>query len=128
MCRSPCPGADYVLCTSWDGPTTESFNLLAVSLKNGSSRVVLRAVTEPRLIAPDRLLFTRGTTVMTVGFDPVRGTVVGEPRVAIWRAFAQINGRTRRTSRLRPVADSHTYPADVSARVFGWFALMRRAR
>jgi eukaryotic-like serine/threonine-protein kinase len=77
------PGADYVLCTSWDGPTTESFNLLAVSLKNGSSRVVLRAVTEPRLIAPDRLLFTRGTTVMTVGFDPVRGTVVGEPRVAL---------------------------------------------
>lgn len=77
------PGADYVLCTSWDGPTTESFNLLAVSLKNGSSRTVLRAVTEPRLIAPDRLLFTRGTTVMTVGFDPVRGTVVGEPRVAL---------------------------------------------
>ncbi len=77
------PGADYVLCTSWDGPTTESFNLLAVSLKNGSSRTVLRVVTEPRLIAPDRLLFTRGTTVMTVGFDPVRGTVVGEPRVAM---------------------------------------------
>jgi len=76
-------GADYVLCTSWDGPTTESFNLLAVSLKNGSLRTVLRAVTEPRLIAPNRLLFTRGTTVMTVGFDPVHGTVVGEPKVAL---------------------------------------------
>jgi len=46
-------------------------------------RTVLRAVTEPRLIAPDRLLFTRGTTVMTVAFDPVRATVVGEPRVAL---------------------------------------------
>lgn len=77
------PGADYVLCTSWDGPTTESFNLLAVSLKDGSLRTVLRAVTEPRLIAPDRLVFTRGTTVMTVGFDPVRGKVVGEPKVAL---------------------------------------------
>jgi serine/threonine protein kinase/Tol biopolymer transport system component len=95
------PGADYLLCTSWDGPTTESFNLLAVSLKDGSSRVVLRAVTEPRLLAPDRLLFTRGTTVMTVGFDPVRGVVAGEPKVAIegvrtdqWQDSAYIGAST----------------------------------
>jgi hypothetical protein len=77
------PGAQYVLTTAWDGPTTESFCLLAVSLKDGAVRTVLRAVTEPRLIAPDQLIFMRGTTVMSVGFDPVRGTVIGEPTVAL---------------------------------------------
>lgn len=77
------PDADYVLATAWDGPTTESFCLLAVSLKDGAVRTVLRAATEPRLIAPDRLIFMRGTTVMSVGFDPVRGTVIGEPTVAL---------------------------------------------
>jgi Tol biopolymer transport system component len=77
------PGANYLLCCSWDGFTTEDYNLVAVSLTDGTIRTVLRAVTEPRLIAPDRLLFTRGTTVMTVGFDPAQGIVVGEPKVAL---------------------------------------------
>lgn len=77
------PGADYFLCGAWDGPTTESFNLLAVSLKDGSLRMVMRAANEPRLIAPDRLLFTRGTTVMSVGFDPKRGVTVGDATVAL---------------------------------------------
>ncbi len=77
------PGADFILCCSWNGPTTESFNVMAVSLKDGSVRTVLRAATEPRLIAEDRLLFTRGTTVMAVGFDASRGVVVGEPTVAL---------------------------------------------
>ncbi|XVJ59438.1 MAG: protein kinase [Tepidisphaera sp.] len=77
------PGADFILCGSWDGPTTESFNLMAISLKDGAVRTVLRAATEPRLIARDRLVFTRGTTVMTVGFDAARGIVTGEPTVAI---------------------------------------------
>ena len=77
------PGADYILCNSWDGPTTESFNLLAVSLKDGTVRTVLRTAAEPRLIANDRLLFMRGTTAMTAAFDPARGVVVGEPTVAL---------------------------------------------
>lgn len=77
------PGAQYVLTTAWDGPTTESFCLLAVSLKDGAVRTVLRAVTEPRLVAPDRLIFMRGTTVMSAAFDPVRGVVIGEPKVAL---------------------------------------------
>jgi eukaryotic-like serine/threonine-protein kinase len=77
------PGADYILSGSWSGLSTEGYNLVAVSLKDGSVRTVLHTVTEPRLIAPDRLLFTRGTTVMTVGFDPSRGTIVGEPTVAL---------------------------------------------
>ena len=77
------PGAEYVLTTAWDGPTTESFCLLAVSLKDGAVRTVLRAVTEPRLIAPDRLIFMRGTTVMSAAFDPVRGVIIGDPKVAL---------------------------------------------
>lgn len=77
------PGADYVLACGWDGFTTEDYRLYAVSLSDGSVRLVMKTATEPRLIARDRLLFTRGTTVMSVGFDPVRGTTVGEPTVAL---------------------------------------------
>ncbi len=76
-------GADYLLSGSWGGFSTEDYNLVAVSLTDGTIRTVLRTVTEPRLIATDRLLFMRGTTVMTVGFDPIRGVVVGEPTVAL---------------------------------------------
>ncbi len=76
-------GADYVLAGSWTGFSTEEYNLVAVSLTDGKIRNVLRSMTEPRLIAPDRLLFMRGTTVMTVGFDPARGVIVGEPTVAL---------------------------------------------
>ncbi|MFO0963691.1 MAG: protein kinase [Phycisphaerales bacterium] len=77
------PGADYILCCSWNGPTTESFEVLAVSLKDGSLRTVLRTATEPRLIADNRLTFMRGTTVMTIGFDAKTGTTVGDPVVAL---------------------------------------------
>ncbi len=84
------PGADYVLSCSWSGFTTEEYNLVAVSLKDGRVRTVLRTATEPRLIAPDRLIFTRGTTVMTVGFDPKRGVIVGEPTVALERVLTDM--------------------------------------
>lgn len=84
------PGADYILSGSWGGFSTEDYNLVAVSLKDGSVRTVLRTMTEPRLIAPDRLLFMRGTTVMTVGFDPARGVVVGEPTVALERVLSDM--------------------------------------
>ncbi len=77
------PGANYILSDSWSGFSTEDYNLIAVSLNDGSSRLVLRAVAEPRFITPTRLLFTRGTTVMTVAFDPSRGVTVGEPTVAV---------------------------------------------
>jgi Tol biopolymer transport system component len=76
-------GTDYVLSGSWSGFTTEDYNLVAVSLTDGTIRTLLRTATEPRLIAPDRLLFMRGTTAMTVGFDPKRGVIVGEPTVAL---------------------------------------------
>lgn len=84
------PGADYILSDSWSGFSTEEYNLVAVSLKDGRVRPVLRTATEPRLIAPDRLIFTRGTTVMTVGFDPKRGVTVGEPTVALERVLTDM--------------------------------------
>lgn len=84
------PGADYVLSGSWGGFSIEDYNLVAVSLKDGTVRTVLRTMTEPRLIAPDRLLFMRGTTVMTVGFDPARCVTVGEPTVALERVITDM--------------------------------------
>lgn len=84
------PGADYVLSDSWSGFSTEEYNLVAVSIKDGRARTVLRAATEPRLISPDRLIFKRGTTVMTVGFDPKRGVTIGEPTVALARVLTDM--------------------------------------
>ncbi len=77
------PNAHYVIASVWDGPTTENYQLVTVSLADGTIRSLLRTASGPLLISPDRLLFTRGTTVMTVGFDPVRGVAVGEPVVAL---------------------------------------------
>ncbi|MBL8840839.1 MAG: serine/threonine-protein kinase [Planctomycetes bacterium] len=77
------PGASYVLACAWDGFTTEDYHLVSISLADGKLRSVLRVATEPRLLAPDRLLFTRGSTVMTVGFDRERGVAVGEATVAL---------------------------------------------
>jgi len=77
------PGASYFLACAWDGFTTESYHLVSISLADGALRTVLRHATEPRLLAPDRLLFTRGSTVMTVGFDRERGVTVGEATVAL---------------------------------------------
>ena len=77
------PGASYLLACAWDGLTTENYYLVSISLADGTMRTVLRAATEPRLLAPDLLLFTRGSTVMTVGFDRERGVTVGEATVAL---------------------------------------------
>ncbi len=76
-------GADYVLATVWDSDTIESYSLVAVSLADGAVRSVLRKAADTRLIARDKLVFMRGSTALTVGFDPVRGVVVGEPAVAL---------------------------------------------
>ncbi len=77
------PGQDYLLCSVWDGDTTESYHLIKVSLSDQSLQLVLRSVTAPGLIAKDRLVFTRGSTVMTVGFDAIRGVTLGDPVVAL---------------------------------------------
>jgi hypothetical protein len=77
------PGANYVLATVWDSDTIESYDLVAVSLADGAVRSVLRKASEAHLISPDRLLFMRGSTALTVAFDSVRGVVIGEPVVAL---------------------------------------------
>ncbi|MFO0826552.1 MAG: protein kinase [Phycisphaerales bacterium] len=77
------PGASYCLLTTWSGGSTEDFNLLRFDLADGSLHTVLRAATAPALLTPERLIFARGPTVMTVGFDRERGVVVGDPTVAL---------------------------------------------
>ncbi len=77
------PGTNYVLATVWDADTIESYCVVAVSLADGTVRSVLRKANDPRLIGPDRLVFMRGPTALTVAFDPARGVVLGEPVVAL---------------------------------------------
>ncbi|MCY3001768.1 MAG: protein kinase [Planctomycetota bacterium] len=81
------PGGRHVLACVWDGPTTENYHIVSVSLEDGSLHTVLRVATEPRFVAPDLLLFTRGSTVMSVAFDAEQCRVVGEPQVALQPVF-----------------------------------------
>ncbi len=77
------PGAPYVLASTWDGDTLESYTVVAVSLADGAIRPVLQKATEARYIAPGYLIFLRESSVMAVAFDPVRGVVTGEPKLVI---------------------------------------------
>ncbi len=106
------PDGKHVLACVWDGPGTENYHVVSIALEDGSMRTVVRVATEPRFVAPDLLLFTRGSTVMSVGFDPERCRVTGEPSVA-----------------LQPVlTDQWSDTACIAATLEGTFAFVAGAR
>jgi len=73
------PGAPYLLATVWSGDKIEDYNIVAVSLADGSMRTVMRKASDVRYLEPGYLLFQRDTTLMAAPFDPAKGTVTGEP-------------------------------------------------
>src|SRR5262249_45677883 len=76
---SSVPGAAYVLASIWDGDTLEDYSIVTVSLKDGSMRTVIRNATDAHFLAPDRLLFVRGASLMSAPFDRFSGALTGEP-------------------------------------------------
>ncbi len=77
------PGASYALASVWDGDTIEDYSVVAVSLSDGSVRPLIRNATDARFVAPDTVIFLRGSTLMAVPIDVESGAVRGEPRVAL---------------------------------------------
>jgi serine/threonine-protein kinase len=56
-----------------------SEKVAVLDLKTHEQRIVLDGGTNPSYIAPGRLVFARGTTLMAVPFDPDKLVVMGEP-------------------------------------------------
>ena len=64
-----------------DASRTEDHHIKLGSLRDGSSRDLLQAVTNAMYVDPGQLLFVRGGALMAVVFDPKTLAVSGEPRV-----------------------------------------------
>jgi len=72
------PGADYILAGVWDGTTIEDYALVSVSLTDGTVRSVMHDGVDPYFVAPESLLFLRGSSIMAAPFDPLAAEVMGE--------------------------------------------------
>ncbi len=73
------PGADYILAGVWDGTTIEDYALVSVSLADGTVRSVMHDGVDPHFVAPEYLLFLRGSSILAAPFDIQAGEVTGEP-------------------------------------------------
>jgi len=73
------PGADYILAGVWDGTTIEDYALVSVSLADGTVRSVMHDGVDPHFVAPEYLLFLRGSSILAAPFDLQAGEVTGEP-------------------------------------------------
>jgi serine/threonine-protein kinase len=71
------PGGDTVLVTLWKATNPEYFHIAAVSVKSGTSHVVLEGGTGGRYLASGHLVYARGTTVIATPFDARTATVTG---------------------------------------------------
>jgi Tol biopolymer transport system component len=77
------PGASYVLASVWDGVTIEDYDVVAVSLDDGTVRHVVPRATQPQLAAPDLLIFHREGSLFSVPFDAKRAEVTGEAALVL---------------------------------------------
>jgi len=77
------PGADYVLASVWTGDTIDDYMIIAVSLRDGSIRPVIRNATDARMCGPDHVVFLRGSSLMAVPFDRARGEATSDPLTVI---------------------------------------------
>ena len=64
-----------------DSPRTEEHHLKVGSLRDGSSRDLIQAVTNAQYVEPGQLLYVRAGALLVQTFDPKTLTLSGEPRV-----------------------------------------------
>ena len=74
------PDGDHFLFLG-DSQKTEEHHLKVGSLRDGSSRVLMQAVTNAIYAEPGQMLFVRAGALMAQAFDPKTLTLSGEPRV-----------------------------------------------
>jgi DNA-binding winged helix-turn-helix (wHTH) protein/Tol biopolymer transport system component len=87
------PNSRYVLFTALGAKTAE---IQAVDVTNGTRHTVVENSGFARFAAPDRLLFARGSVLMSVRFDPATALTIGSPvEVARNLAFWSQTGLTQ---------------------------------
>ncbi|HUP60314.1 MAG TPA: protein kinase [Thermoanaerobaculia bacterium] len=87
------PGGETVLATAWTGKSFDEARIVAYSLRDGTSRVVVDGGASPRYSPTGHLLYARGTNILAVQFDPKSLKVTGAPvTVATNVAYHPING------------------------------------
>jgi Tol biopolymer transport system component len=64
-----------------DAPRTEEHHLKVGSLRDGSSRDLIQAVTNAQYVEPGQLLYVRAGALLAQAFDTKTLTLSGEPRV-----------------------------------------------
>jgi serine/threonine protein kinase len=64
-----------------DAPRTEEHHLKVGSLRDGSSRDLIQAVTNPQYVEPGQLLYVRAGALLAQAFDTKTLTLSGEPRM-----------------------------------------------
>jgi serine/threonine protein kinase len=64
------PGGKWVLATAWNAGSWDDARVLAYSLEDGSSKVLVEGGSFGRYVPSGHLLFVRGGSLMAVRFDP----------------------------------------------------------
>jgi Tol biopolymer transport system component len=64
-----------------DAPRTEDHHIKVASLRDGSSRELMQAVTNAQYVEPGQLLYVRAGALLAQPFDTKTLTLSGEPRV-----------------------------------------------
>jgi len=78
------PGQEAALMLDYTGRISMDFaDVVWMDLETLETRVVLENAYDPRLVAPDQLLFARAGNVHAIEFDLERGEVRGEPEIVL---------------------------------------------
>jgi eukaryotic-like serine/threonine-protein kinase len=73
------PGGEHVLATVWNNGMWEDAKIVAYSLRDGSSKVIIEGGSAARYVPSGHLVFGRGPSIMAVAFDPKSLEVSGTP-------------------------------------------------
>lgn len=77
------PGGKHVIATVWNIGAWDNARIIAYSMTDGSSKVLIDGGSFARYSSTGHLLFMRGDTLMAVAFDPETLTVAGTPAAVV---------------------------------------------
>jgi serine/threonine-protein kinase len=92
------PGGDTVLFASFKGPSPDNAAIEALSLKTGERRVLIPSATHARYVAPGRLVYARGGSLLAAPFDLARLAVTGPALPVLERVLTSSSAGTAQFS------------------------------
>lgn len=73
------PGGKHVLVTVWTGTSFEDALISAIDLRTKARRPLIHGGCNPRYLSSGHIVFSRGGSLLAVGFDPEALEVFGQP-------------------------------------------------